>query len=69
MLRKMLAERLRGLAQALDGRQQIDFRWHKLAVMQMNSYIERTEIELRRLREKCNEPQLHWPKAKTEDNA
>ena len=67
-LRQQLAIRLRGLAQALDGREFMDAKWHKASVAQMNSYIERTEIELKRLRDKCGEPHPILPWGRSEES-
>jgi hypothetical protein len=56
MLRNAFATRLRALAQLIDGREMVDLRWHRASIQTMNTYVVRTEIELKRLREKCGEP-------------
>ena len=47
-IRGRIATALRGIAQALDGREFMDAKWHRHSVRQMNSYIEHAEGFMRK---------------------
>jgi hypothetical protein len=51
VLKLLVADALRALAERIDGRQVIDVTWHKANVVGMNRYIERTEARIKALEE------------------